>query len=202
MKLTRSWQRYIRYGIGDFVLRGIARTRVMIWPSRCSGCNIRIAPTKSPEYRIAYGHDHYPRVHAAVSAFGQPLCRSCLAKRVSALFGLLSKTETRSIMRATDYTLNRRCDSCACVRPTIRIGTNEGPAPCDIRISVDWWNGFHVCEECITSTIKYGTLTTGVFRSGRSLWSNKLTSYVVCYDRFNRQVNLDRNDKLLQPLKD
>jgi hypothetical protein len=202
VKLTRSWQRYIRYGIGDFVLRCIARTRVMIWPSRCSGCNIRIAPTNSPEYRIAYGHDHYPRVHAAVSAFGQPFCRSCLAKRVSALFGLLSKTETRRIMRATDYTLNRRCDSCESVRPTIRIGTSEGPAPCDIRISVDWWNGFHVCEDCITTVVKYGKLSTGVYGTRRAIFSNKLISYVVCHNDVHQQIYLDPADRLLQPLKD
>jgi hypothetical protein len=192
----------LRIGSVDYLKYSIGRFKLMLTPARCVDCSTRVAPTLSPEYRISHTDPAYSWVRAAVTiCSGGPICRSCLARRVSALFRSLARQEDRKVMLNTEYSLNRCCDSCRRFRPTIRIGTNEGPAPCDIRISVAWWNGFHVCEDCIVTAVKYGALHSGVISTRRTI-TGKLERYVVCTDRTHRNVYLRQTDKLLQPLKD
>lgn len=190
------------FGSVDYLKYSIDRFKLFLKPSRCVKCSTRVAPTLSPEYRIRHTDPVHSRVRAAVTiCSGGPLCRSCLAGRVSTLFRSLARHEDRKAMLNTEYSLNRCCDSCHKFRPTIRIGTNEGPASCDIRISVTWWNGFHVCEDCIVTAVKYGALRSGVIGTRRTI-TGKLESYVVCTDHTHRNVYLRQTDKLLQPLKD
>lgn len=201
MKLTNTWHN-LKYGIVDTIRRRIARAKVTLRPARCRDCGVRIAPTYVPEYRTVSEDPRHAHVRAAVACYEKSLCRGCLAKRVSALFESLTKYEHRDIAVETGYTLNQCCDSCSNVRPTIKIGTLNGPVSCDIRISVEWWNGFHVCEDCITTVVKYGKLSTGVYGTRRAIFSNKLISYVVCHNDVHQQIYLDPADRLLQPLKD
>lgn len=194
--------RNLRFGSVDYLKYSVDRFKLFLKPARCVECSTRVAPTLSPEYRISRTDLVHSHVWAAVTiCSGGPLCRNCLAGRVSTLFRSLERHEDRNVMLDTKYSLNRCCDSCDKFRPTIGIGTNEGPVPCDIRISVDWWNGFHVCEDCIVTAVKYGALHSGVIGTRRTI-TGKLERYVVCTDRTHRNVYLRQTDKLLQPLKD
>jgi hypothetical protein len=77
-------------------------------------------------------------------------------------------------MYNSDHVQVQECNSCARVVETI------GSAP-DIRIGMQWWNGFRVCENCLTETIRLGEEKSSIigYKRGRAVCFNEAGAQIA-----------------------
>lgn len=147
------WREFVRW---------YKTARFAILPFRCKVTGKRVQ-FKNPTYEYNHGGGR-----VMVSTWCGPLCREELIKYISRHFNdpslkrrFGSEVETRS------------CDSCGHTKPTISIGEQ-------INFGMQWWNGFHLCELCLTETVRLGSIKSSVFayHNGKSVCVNEAGVYV------------------------
>lgn len=147
------WREFVRW---------YKTARYALLPFRCTVTGKRL------QFRNAsYEYDHGGG-RVMVSTWGASLCREELIKFISRHF--------------TDPTLHtchrggveiRKCDSCGHVKPTISSGEK-------MNFGMQWWNGFHLCELCLTETVRLGTAKSSVYsyHNGKSVCVNEAGVHV------------------------
>jgi hypothetical protein len=87
------------------------------------------------------------------------LCGFCLAARIHALFARIkpNRGNQRNGMDHTG-TIKHVCDGCGEKKATLDISWDP---ECDIRFGSSWWNGHHICEDCLCTTAEIGKATGG-----------------------------------------
>lgn len=118
--------------------------------------------------RLTYKHPKYEYKHARrvmIDTLNRTLCREQWIKYIRNYFAANAgrvNTETSWLDISVE---ERTCDSCGHVRPTV------SSLP-DMIIGMQWWNGFHMCENCLTETVRLGAESTSTFEyiNGR-LWN-------------------------------
>lgn len=123
--------------------------RYKILPFRCEETGVRLN-FKHPQYE----YQHTKRV--MVATYKHVRSREQWIKYVNDYFaGKIVRVghECRDpAMEITEHT----CNSCGHRRPTV------GAMP-ELRFGMNWWNGFHLCQTCITETIRLGAENGAVF---------------------------------------
>jgi hypothetical protein len=138
-------------------------------PTTCEKCAKKLL-FKKPEYHLQYPN----KIQGMVHAFRGPvLCRECQAEAIRAFFEADPKSVPKSVEwkshRGNSHVKKCKCDSCGTIQPCIESAVEDW---LDIRIGVRWWNGHELCENCLTSIVLHGDLSSGI------LYLTKDTFYV------------------------
>lgn len=137
-------------------------------PCKCIDCGA-IMDYRNPEY-CWDGDATHKRVILSCSTNkitddpNRGVCGKCLAKRIRSVFALARPTRSRygNGLGKKTATIKHECDSCGKVKPTLDVCHDP---QCDIRFGSGWWNGHHICEECLCIAAEQGKTT-----SGRVMW--------------------------------
>jgi len=165
-------------------------------PFYCIDCGTKI-DFKFPEYehqgegkdRLLLSHHGY---HLTNDARGG-VCGHCLANRIRGLFTRTKPAQGRGTKMSTSkvtYHYKKVCDCCHKEKKTIDVSWDN---QCDIRFGTRWWNGFFVCEDCLTEAAE-----KGMPRSGISAWFGG-RSYPI--NSVGAAIGLDTWYRLLLPIK-
>lgn len=93
-----------------------------------------------------------------VKTDNQGVCGKCVGNRISTLFSRIKPLRSNS-KYGTVGTKKQACDACGKTKATLGISTN---VECNIRFGSSWWNGHHICEECLVDAALLGTQSSGV----------------------------------------
>jgi hypothetical protein len=133
------------------LLQRYKTAKYLLFPFRCEETGKRVN-FKYPQYE----YRHARRV--MVSTHNHIRSREQWIKYVRDYFAYKgSRAGTPHYWGQEMDVVTRKCDSCGQTAPTI------GTAP-DLRIGMQWWNGFHVCENCLVETIRLGSESTSMFQ--------------------------------------
>lgn len=118
--------------------------RYTIKPFRCEKTGVR----------LNYKFPHYEYQHAKrvmVSTYTHVWCRAEWIKYINEYFASPPAINAGAPFFSDDSfaVITQQCDSCGCVAPT--VGSME-----HIRIGMQWWNGFRVCQTCLVETVRLG----------------------------------------------
>lgn len=138
-------------------------------PFTCLDCG------KDIDYRFPEYHHQAPgknRLLLSMSGYKlsedkhKGMCGHCLAARIHGVFAAAKPTRSKygnSLGKKTG-TIKHKCDGCGETKPTLDVCWDP---ECDIRFGSAWWNGHHVCEDCLCETAENGSPS-----SGMSAWQN------------------------------
>lgn len=136
--------------------------RFFFLPFRCRVTGKRL-DFKNAQYEYNHGGGR-----VMISSWDGPLCREERIKLIEKHF------VSPEMQQGYQYDIQvRKCDSCGHVKPTI------GGSP-KMSFGMAWWNGFHLCQLCITETIRLGKEKSSVFafHNGESVCVNEAGVYI------------------------
>lgn len=133
-------------------------------PCKCVDCGVAL-DFRQPDLRYP-GDDSHKRVllscslHRVTDDKHKGLCGRCLANRIRTAFAKAKPAsgEWNTSTISETVTHKRVCDCCGETKQTLDVCWDP---ECDIRFGVNWWNGHHICEECLCLTAEQGIATSG-----------------------------------------
>jgi hypothetical protein len=124
----------------------------IVKPPRCEGCGARMG---TRWYHTEYVHkENHTRL--MVENHGeQKLCPVCIAKEVET-------TLPTNKSGLYEYNEQDTCDCCQREDTTAYrfYETNK----IRLHFCLQWWNGFHICRNCILNALRFGKIGTGMTR--------------------------------------
>jgi hypothetical protein len=118
-------------------------------PPRCEGCGARMHAT---HYHIEYIHpDNGTRL--LVENHGSCLCPKCIGTEVLSVKPKLDR-------ELNEYDVQDTCDCCQKENTTAyKFYTTD---KIRLHFCLQWWNGFHICRECIYTALTKGKVRTSI----------------------------------------
>lgn len=121
----------------------------IVKPPRCEGCGARM---HASYYHMEYTNpDNYSRL--LVENHKGKLCPSCISDEVV-------RTRPTKVNSLYDYEIQDTCDCCQNEETTAYKFYETDKIR--LHFAMQWWNGFHICRNCIMKALSLGRIRTGV----------------------------------------
>lgn len=137
-------------------------------PLTCHDCGVKIN-FKFPNFTYQGEGKNRVILHQSGSKIegikeNEGICGHCLAKRIHKVFDNAKPLRGRnasygnSISNKTG-TMKKTCDSCGETKPCLDVCWDP---ECDIRFGSQWWNGHHICRDCLTEAAEKGSVDSSI----------------------------------------